>query len=143
MLSPLRNARFFRMLRTHLLCAQPPSGELEADRQLILAALREGRCYLGRDSLAGTRGVRFYGTGRPASCQWEPSPRHSGWMLHVRLPLEAQVRLIRDGERIRVITASALDVEADRPGVYRNEAQLNALGRRRTWIVSNPIYLRA
>jgi hypothetical protein len=32
--------------------------------------------------------------------------------------------------------------KADRPGVYRVEARLPYRGRDRTWILSNPIYLR-
>ena len=35
-----------------------------------------------------------------------------------------------------------LDVEVEEPGVYRAEARRIAQGRERTWIISNPIYLR-
>jgi hypothetical protein len=37
---------------------------------------------------------------------------------------------------------SGLDYETEGPGVYRVEAYLDAHGRERTWILSNPIYLR-
>jgi hypothetical protein len=142
-LSPLRLAHFFRMLRTHLLCERPPSGSLEADRGLILTALREGRCYLGRDSLARTRGFRYYAEGPAGFLPMGSESSAPEWTLHVRLPLEAEVRLIRDGEPIQTLIASTLEVDASEPGVYRVEAHLEAFGRRRTWIVSNPIYVRA
>jgi hypothetical protein len=66
------------------------------------------------------------------------------WTLHVRLPMEAELRLIRDGLEIhRSGHCRMLDLPCDEPGVYRVEARLWAHGRARTWIVSNPIYLRA
>ncbi|HKN95085.1 MAG TPA: CehA/McbA family metallohydrolase, partial [Thermoleophilaceae bacterium] len=51
-LSPMPNSLFFRMLRTHVLCDEIPNGDVAHDRALVLDALREGRCFLGRDSLA-------------------------------------------------------------------------------------------
>ena len=61
----------------------------------------------------------------------------------LRLPRPARVRLVRDGREVAAATASArLEHEAAEPGVYRVEAYLDAHGRERTWILSNPIYLR-
>jgi hypothetical protein len=37
---------------------------------------------------------------------------------------------------------TALEHEATGEGVYRIEAYLDVKGRERTWILSNPIYLR-
>lgn len=141
-LSPMRNARFFRMLRTHLLCERAPSGDLESDRWLLLTALREGRCYLGRDSLAATRGFRYYADGAGGFVPMGSEAGAGRWTLHVRLPFKGRIRLIRNGEQIHSAAASSLDLDVDEPGVYRVEGQLEALGRLRTWIVSNPIYLR-
>ncbi|MEA2400493.1 MAG: hypothetical protein QOK00_896, partial [Thermoleophilaceae bacterium] len=36
----------------------------------------------------------------------------------------------------------ALETEVEAPGVYRVEALRRSHGRERTWILSNPIYLR-
>jgi hypothetical protein len=141
-LSPLRNARFFRMLRTHLLCERPPTGDLESDRMLVLRALREGRCYLGRDSLGATRGFRFYANGPAGFLPMGSEGQAGDWTLRARLPFQGRIRLIRNGQQIRVTTASSLDLDVHQPGVYRVEAQLHSLRRLRTWILSNPIYLR-
>jgi hypothetical protein len=58
-LTPLPNVRFFRMLRTHVLLDHAPARRLEEDRALVFNALREGRCYLARDSLAPAGGFGF------------------------------------------------------------------------------------
>lgn len=141
-LSPMRNARFFRMLRTHLLCEHAPSGQLEIDRDLVLRALREGRCYLGRDSLAATRGFRYYAEGPAGFVPMGGEDSAGDWTLKVRLPLSGRIRVIRNGQQIHAVNASSLSLEVDEPGVFRVEAQLHAHGSFRTWIVSNPIYLR-
>ena len=60
--------RSFRHLRTHVLCDEPPTGDLRHDRDEIYSALARRRCYLAVDSLASARGFRFWGEGRTASC---------------------------------------------------------------------------
>jgi hypothetical protein len=142
-LSPLRNARFFRMLRTHLLCEKAPSGNVDTDRALVFGALRAGRCYLGRDSLAGTRGFRYYADGPGGFVPMGGEASAGEWTLRVRLPFAANLRLMRDGREIERAKGSSFSAEAREPGVYRVEAELRVLGEPRTWIVSNPIYLRA
>lgn len=143
-LSPLRNERFFRMLRNHLLCERPPTGRLDEDRALLLDALREGRCFIGRDSLANTRNFRFYADGERGYLPMGGEAPADDWTLHVRLPLAAELRLVRDGEQIdHEPSCGGLDLRVREPGVYRVEARLRAFGSSRTWIISNPIYLRA
>src|SRR5215211_5012535 len=51
--------RTFRLIRTHVLCEEPPQRELERDRELVYGALRAGRCYIAVDSVAPARGFRF------------------------------------------------------------------------------------
>jgi hypothetical protein len=60
----------------------------------------------------------------------------------VRTPLAARLRLLRDGHEIASADGTTLDAEVEEPGVYRAEALRQARGRERTWIISNPIYLR-
>jgi len=64
------------------------------------------------------------------------------WGLRVRLPAPARVRLVRDGEEVAATTGASLEHRAEGPGVYRVEAYRDARGRERTWVLSNPIYLR-
>ena len=60
----------------------------------------------------------------------------------MRTPLPARLRLLRDGEEIAAAEGTLLDREVEEPGVYRVEALRRAKGRERTWILSNPVYLR-
>ena len=125
-------ARSFRQLRTHVLCTELPSGSLDNDRALVYDALREGRCYIAVDALAPARGFSFWasdGTVMGGEAAFD------GQTLQASLPRPAELTLIRDG-------APAAGWRADRPGAYRVEARLRYRGRPRTWILSNPIYLR-
>jgi hypothetical protein len=134
--------RSFSHLRTHALLDRPRTGDAARDREAIYAALRAGRCYLSIDSLAPARGFAFWGDGRehvPMGSEADAD----GLELHARVPRAAALTLLRDGEPVmRAAGTSALDHHVELPGVYRVEATLRAHGRDRTWIVSNPVYLR-
>jgi hypothetical protein len=128
-------ARSFRQLRTHVLCPELPSGSVDADRELVYDALREGRCYIAVDALAPARGFSFWASGGLPLGSEAP---FAGQTLHARLPRPGELRLLKDGALIASEFSSGLDHPASTPGVYRVEARLGG----KTWIVSNPIYLR-
>jgi hypothetical protein len=130
--------RSFRQLRTHVLCAEPPTGELEHDRRQVYDALREGRCYIAVDAIAPARGFAFEADDLPMGAQ-APAGRHT---LSARTPSPARLRLLRDGDEIATAQGVELELEVEEPGVYRVEAYRRSRGRERTWILSNPIYLR-
>lgn len=122
--------RSFLQLRTHVLVPEPLNRDLDHDRALVYDALREGRCYIAVDALATANGFEFTAlqTGTVPIC----------YSLRARLPQRARVRIVRDGAVFHEADADSLDLEVDSPGVYRLEAEL----RGRTWILSNPAYLR-
>jgi hypothetical protein len=122
-------ARSFRQLRTHVLCTGLVDGSLEHDRARVYDALREGRCYIAVDALAPARGFSFWASDGTVM---GGEAAFAGQTLFASTPRPASLRLIRDGVPVTTWTA-------ERPGVYRVEARL----RERTWILSNPIYLRA
>jgi hypothetical protein len=130
--------RSFRHIRTHVLCADPPAGELERDRELVFDALREGRCYIAVDSVAPAAGFRFEADDAPMGAELAAGR----CTLRLRTPLAARLRLLRDGAEIASAEGTSLDAEVEGPGVYRAEALRPSRGRERTWILSNPIYLR-
>jgi hypothetical protein len=133
--------RSFRYLRTHLLAARALTGELEADRQTVFGALREGRAYIAVDSLAPARGFRFWAEGDGVLEMGEQ--RVAGdWTLHARTPAPARLRLLRDGVEVAAVSGEQIQHRVTEPGVYRIEAYRDSGGRERTWILSNPIYLR-
>ena len=129
--SPHPNERIFRTLRTHVLT------DAEPGPATVLDALAEGRCYLAVDSLAPARGFRFEAEG-DGVVPMGAEVRGGRWTLRAVLPQEADVRLIRDGQVLERATAARIELQVDAAGVYRVEARL----RGRTWIVSNPIYVR-
>ena len=131
--------RSFRFLRTHVLCGEPPTGDLDHDRDQVYSALREGRCYLAMDSLGPPRGFAF----TAGELQMGSEGSAGEHTLRAAVPSPAQLRLLRDGEPIATADdATELVEEVRGPRVYRVEARRHAHGRSRTWIVSNPIYLR-
>jgi methylmalonyl-CoA mutase cobalamin-binding subunit len=133
-------ARSFRHLRTHVLCEELPTGELEHDREQVYSALRSGRCYMAVDSLAPGRGFEFSADGVVMGGE---VPAGAALTFRVRTPRPAALRLLRDGAEVAASPGAAeLEHATDEPGVYRAEARLEAHGRERTWILSNPIYVR-
>jgi hypothetical protein len=125
--------RSFRHIRTHVLCDEPPG------RDQVFGALRDGRCYIAVDSVAPAKGFRFEADDLPMGAEAPAGAR----TLRAQLPREARLRLLRDGSEIAVAEGRSLEQRVDAPGVYRVEAVRRHRGRERTWILSNPIYLRA
>ena len=124
-------ARSFRQLRTHVLARS-------RDRDGVYDALREGRAYIAMDALAPASGFEF-GAGE---LEMGAEAKAAGQTLRVRAPRPCRLRLLRDGEVVASAEGDSLEHVAAGPGVYRAEARLDAFGRERTWVLTNPIYLR-
>jgi methylmalonyl-CoA mutase cobalamin-binding subunit len=131
-------ARSFAHLHTHVLCDEPPTREVDHDRAQVYSALRAGRCYMAVDSIAPARGFEFSADSQPMGSEAPAGPV----TLQAHSPRPCALRLLRDGEEIAATSGASLDARVEEPGVYRVEARLQAHGRERTWILSNPIYLR-
>lgn len=132
-------ARSFRHIRTHVLCEAAPSGEVESDRAQVFGALREGRCYIAHDWLAPARGFAFWADGPGGVLPMGSEAAAAHWTLRASAPRPCDLQIVCDGD-VRARTAGArLELEVDEPGAYRAEARLDG----RTWVISNPVYLRA
>jgi hypothetical protein len=148
-LGPLRRVIFpydfhFRTVNTHIFIFQPLTGEVPTDKKMIYDALAAGRCFVGYDLPASTRGFSFKARGREASViMGEEISVKGGVTLQAHLPDPADIRLFKDGKTIGIWKDSqACAYSASEPGVYRVEAWRSYLGRKRGWIFSNPIYVR-
>ena len=130
--------RSFRQLRTNVLVTEPLSGELERDRDLVFEALREGRCYICAHAVAPGRGFHFEGD----DVQMGAEAEFAGQELRVSVPGPTELRLMRDGGEVERAEGPSLTHRATSPGVYRVEAYRSTFGQRRTWLLSNPVYLR-
>jgi hypothetical protein len=148
-MGPLRGVIFpytfhFRAVNTHVLLSEPLSGDMISDKRLIYEALSRGRCFVGYDLPASTRGFRFNAQGREkAVVMGEEIQAKGGVTLQARLPGMAEIRLIKDGHLLQTWKhQTACTHITTEPGVYRVEAHRLYLGAKRGWIYSNPIYLR-
>jgi len=148
-MGPLRRTLFpyefhFRSINTHLLLPNPLTGDVANDKRQIYSALGAGHAFIGYDLPAPTRGFRFTAKGRDAlAWMGDELPAKHGVTFQIRLPRRAECNLLKDGKVLKVWrdreTCTHITAE---PGVYRVEVYIDYLGQRRSWILSNPIYLR-
>ena len=116
------------------------------DEESIRSAVAAGHVYVAHDWLADPTGFTFYvAEGEtPAAVMGDEWTLEDGADAHLRarLPLPAYIRLLRNGEEIAATKARSLTHALDRPGVYRVEGWLEVDGEWRTWIYSNPVYVK-
>jgi hypothetical protein len=137
--SPLSHARTFRLLRTHLVAERALTGDVERDRETLVAALRTGSAWLHCPFVAPAEGARLWaerGDGMSVRIGGE-CHAHSA-ILRLRLPRAADIQVLRDGLPWHVTPGSRVDVAIDKPGAYRIEARIGG----RLWLLSNPIHMR-
>jgi hypothetical protein len=132
-------AQTFGLLRTHALLEMPvtPGEDAPEASALVLRALAAGHCFLARDSLADATGFTF-GPG-----MGDERPFEEPLELVAVAPRECTMRLWHDGElAAEVRDTTQLHHIADGVGVWRVSAHLEHAGRERTWVLTNPVYLR-
>jgi len=116
------------------------------DEESIRTAVAAGHVYVAHDWLADPTGFQFFvgKPGAPAAIMGDEWTLEAGTAADLKalFPLPATIRLIRNGEEIAVTKARALTHHLDQPGVYRVEGWLEVDGEWRTWIYSNPVYVR-
>jgi predicted metal-dependent phosphoesterase TrpH len=134
----------FQCVNNHLLTPTSLSGDLPADRRMVLQALQQGHTFVGYDLPASTKGFRFSATTEDKTAiMGDELEFDNGVTLQFRLPRQAECRLIKDGAVIQEWTGKEAGTYITKDsGVYRVEAYIEFLGRRRGWIFSNPIYIR-
>jgi hypothetical protein len=137
--SPLSHARTFGLLRTHLVCERPLTGDTDSDRRALLTALGSGAAWLTCPFVAPAHGARMWAERADDTVIAMGAEMPAGAaVLRVRLPQAADVLVVRDGAPMHQAHAATLDTDVDRAGVYRVEARVDG----RLWLLSNPIHLR-
>lgn len=133
----------FKSIITHVLTPKPLTGNFANDREQILDALRQGRCFIGYDLPAATDGFRF--TVHTDAGQFQMGDQiksEGGLTFHIRLPQKALCRLFKNGKVLKEwADREACTYITTEPGVYRVEAFIPYKGKLRGWIFSNPIYV--
>lgn len=134
----------FRTVNTHLILSEGLSGDVNNDKKLIYEAMAAGHCFVGYDMPAPTRGFRFTAQGlEKTAIMGDEIPAKGGVTLQAKLPLDAEIQLLKDGVVIQTWKnkSSCTHITTD-AGVYRIEVYRRYLGKLRGWIYSNPIYVR-
>jgi len=134
----------FKAINTHVFTSEPLTGDAATDRRLVYEAIEKGRCFIGYDLPASTRGFRFGAQGRDKSViMGEEIPAKGGVTMQIQLPEQAECKLFKDGVVVREYKRKRhCTLITTEPGIYRVEAYRRYLGRRVGWIFSNPIYIR-
>jgi hypothetical protein len=134
----------FSTINTHLLTPGPLSGDLHLDRRMVYDALRQGNAFIGYDLPAQTRGFRFTASGKDkVAIMGDQIPIGGGVTLQIRVPQKCECNLIKDGKILKTWSDREICSHiTNQPGVYRVECFIQFLGKRRTWIISNPIYIQ-
>lgn len=162
----------FRTFALHVELDAPLTGDPARDGAALIAALRDGHTYTTLDALGVPASVGFVATSGdrrarmgdflppaafapasvPASASASasapaPAPAPVEWRASVAAPAGATLRLVCDGAVATEVPATnrlAWRHEAGSlPAACRLESGWEERGRRVTWLVTNPIYLRA
>ncbi len=147
---PLRRVIFpyeflYRAVNTHVITEDPLTGDADLDRRRLFEALGRGSCFVGYDLPAPTRGFRFRATSDAGQAEMGGSlPVGFGATLQAYAPQRCRMRLLRDGEVVESWhDTHQFAYTSGRDGAYRVEAYLRFKGEERSWILSNPIYVRS
>jgi hypothetical protein len=145
----------FKTFALHLELTAPLTGDASRDGRALLDAIRAGHVYTTLDALAapGAGGIGFEAStpnsGRRARMGDFLAPDNGPveWRATAAAPSGATLRLVCDGKT--AAEAPATTVLSHRheagqlPAACRLEAGWNDGDRRVTWLITNPIYLRA
>jgi len=134
----------FQSINNHLLVEEGLSDDIRKDREKIITAFRKGHTFIGYDLPASTRGFRFSAQGKDVNAiMGDEINLGKGVTLQVKLPQKNPCRLLKDGTPIKYWkNRDVCTYLVDSPGVYRIESDIFYLGKMRSWIISNPIYIR-
>jgi hypothetical protein len=134
----------FRALRTHILVPTRFEGTLEHDRPLVYDAIKQGRSFVAYDALGDATGFSFMAhSGESIAGMSEDIAVSPEVTFEVSSPLQADLRLLRDGEIVARSRGKSLRYTTGESGVYRVEARRRHLGKSRGWVFTNPIYALA
>jgi hypothetical protein len=134
----------FQVSNLHILTEEVFDGQLDHDKRVIYDALKKGHCFTAYDLLSDTQGFRFTArSGTAEAIMGDEITLQSQVLFEVSSPQRAHIRLLRDGTIVADTRGKKLHYAAREQGVYRVEAYRRYLFRKRGWVFTNPIYVRA
>lgn len=130
----------FQSIRTHLLMDRLLSQDLKEDKRTVYNVLRSGNLFVSNYRWGDARGFRFWASHNDRRADMGQSiPCLQGVDLWARMPVDCQIYLVKDGQRVYQVFGRELFHRTDLPGAYRVEA----FRGKRGWIYSNHIRLTA
>ncbi len=129
----------FRAIRLHFPLAGPLTNSTEADTATVLQSLKKGSFHISFDFETDAGGFSFeVHSGAKRAGMGEEVKWHEGAAAEFSLVREADVRLLLDGVVFWNGRIRDGQVRLPRAGVLRLEAHRGG----RTWVISNPIWVR-
>ncbi len=134
----------FKSVRTHVLTDKKivigDNSLKDESKWIIYDSLKSGRCFVSNFYHGNAAGFRFFANdGNREYIMGDTLPFSPRTRLKVELPgIEAEIRLIRNGEKIGEVVGFRWDFEAPSKGVYRVEVYIN----NNAWIFSNHIRIQ-
>lgn len=123
----------FHYVSTHVLAK-------ERTERALRDALTAGRTYVAFDWIADTTGAAFVlKEGQKTYTLGDTMQWKSGMQLEAEVPLEATLRLMKDGQEVLKTQGRVLKYEVKEPGNYRLEAFVTLCDEPRAWILTGAI----
>lgn len=127
----------FKSLRNHILLPQPfPRSEFKRAESLIYEGIREARLFFSNARFGDARGFRFNAVSEGQSVTMGGALKGPAAVFEVESPLDCEISLIHNGNRVASSASRHLEYRTSTPGVYRVEAKR----RGRVWVFTNHIY---
>jgi hypothetical protein len=128
-----------RAIRTHLLLSSPLSNDIAVAKKQILDAIRNCRAFVSNFRWGDARGFRFFARdGQKIYQMGETIPFNPNLKMIMKAPIEAQIKIIKDGQLYNSYFRNSLEIPIDAPGLYRVELYKDNRG----WIYSNHLRVR-
>jgi len=131
----------FKSIRTHVLIDKPfeKNSKLyfEDNKNRVLQALRNGKCFASNYYHGNAKGFRFYAEYKGSSYTSGDTVNSNGEKVILRtlVPKDCKIKLVHNGNLIGETSGMAATWDVFEKGVYRVECWLNDKG----WIFSNHI----
>jgi hypothetical protein len=132
-----------RLVHTRLQLKNELSRDVKTAYAQIIAAIKQGNCYVAQEWWLGAKGFQFYLA--QADADLLPAAVVKEWLgaeFRVTCPHKAHIRLLCNGIVIAEARGRKLEHKPTKPGVWRVEVYAVMGGRLRPWIFSNPILLK-
>jgi len=134
----------FSTINNYVLLPNGLTGDFQTDKNHLLSALSKGQNFIANDLIKDAGGFRFCVTTDLNECieMGAVDTHRIGMTGHVNLSSKADIILIKDGKCLnRFSWQKQAHFPIDSPGTYRLECYRHSRGKKRVWILSNPIYL--